>query len=166
MEQVVTSFTGSFENRCAKRTLKLSCSAPEKIGNAGSRDNGPQFIAKDFKTFIRVSGMSHVRTSPYYPQSNGKLERWHKTQDMHSAQSASNRRRSSHASRFLRHYNQRRLHSAIGYVTPADNRDVEILARRDAKLEQARQRRAARRRETRTHCQQQKRLAGGPGGCQ
>ena len=32
-------------------------------------DNGPQFIAKDFKEFIRVSGMTHVRTSPYYPQS-------------------------------------------------------------------------------------------------
>ena len=35
-------------------------------------DNGPQFIAKDFKEFIRISGMTHVRTSPYYPQSNGK----------------------------------------------------------------------------------------------
>ena len=34
-------------------------------------DNGPQFIAKDFKEFIRISGMTHVRTSPYYPQSNG-----------------------------------------------------------------------------------------------
>jgi transposase InsO family protein len=39
-------------------------------------DNGPQFIAKDFKEFIRISGMTHVRTSPYYPQSNGKIERW------------------------------------------------------------------------------------------
>jgi len=29
-------------------------------------DNGPQFIAKEF---IRISGMTHVRTSPYYPQS-------------------------------------------------------------------------------------------------
>ncbi len=42
-------------------------------------DNGPQFIAKNFKEFIRVSGMTHVRTSPYYPQSNGKIERWHKS---------------------------------------------------------------------------------------
>ena len=42
-------------------------------------DNGPQFIAKDFKEFIRICGMTHVRTSPYYPQSNGKMERWHKT---------------------------------------------------------------------------------------
>jgi transposase InsO family protein len=35
-------------------------------------DNGPQFIAKDFKEFIRISGMTHVRTSPYYPQSTEK----------------------------------------------------------------------------------------------
>jgi transposase InsO family protein len=36
-------------------------------------------MAKDFKEFIRMSGMTHVRTSPYYPQSNGKIERWHKS---------------------------------------------------------------------------------------
>ncbi len=40
-------------------------------------DNGLQFIANDFKEFIRLAGMTHVRTSPYYPQSNGKIERWH-----------------------------------------------------------------------------------------
>jgi hypothetical protein len=42
-------------------------------------DNGPQFVAKDFKEFIRICGMTHVRTSPYYAQSNGKIERWHKS---------------------------------------------------------------------------------------
>jgi transposase InsO family protein len=42
-------------------------------------DNGPQFVARDFKEFIRICGMTHVRTSPYYPQSNGKLERWHRS---------------------------------------------------------------------------------------
>jgi putative transposase len=39
-------------------------------------DNGPRFIANDFKAFAREYGLIHVRTSPYYPQSNGKLERW------------------------------------------------------------------------------------------
>src|SRR3954466_12029318 len=56
--------------------------AKEKYPEARPRiisDNGPQFIAKDFKGFIRVSGMTHIRTSPYYPQSNGKIERWHKS---------------------------------------------------------------------------------------
>ena len=42
-------------------------------------DNGPQFLAKDFKEFIRISGMTHVKTSPYDPQSNGKIERFHRT---------------------------------------------------------------------------------------
>jgi len=42
-------------------------------------DNGPQFIARDFKEFIRIAGLTHVKTSPYYPQSNGKIERWHQT---------------------------------------------------------------------------------------
>jgi transposase InsO family protein len=40
-------------------------------------DNGPQFIARDFHEIIRLCGMTHVRTSPYYPQSKGKIERWH-----------------------------------------------------------------------------------------
>jgi len=56
--------------------------ARERFPGASPRiisDNGPQFIAKDFKEFIRITGMTHVRTSPYYPQSNGKIERWHKT---------------------------------------------------------------------------------------
>jgi transposase InsO family protein len=42
-------------------------------------DNGPQFNAKDFKSYIRLTGMTHVRTSPDYPQSNRKIERWHRT---------------------------------------------------------------------------------------
>src|SRR4029077_9231772 len=56
--------------------------AKEKYLEAKPRiisDNGPQFIARDFKEFIRISGMTHVRTSPNYPQSNGKIERWHKS---------------------------------------------------------------------------------------
>jgi len=56
--------------------------AREKFPHAKPRvisDNGPQFIAKDFKEFIRICGMTHVKTSPYYPQSNGKIERWHKS---------------------------------------------------------------------------------------
>jgi transposase InsO family protein len=30
-------------------------------------------MARDFKEFIRIAGMTHVRTSPGYPQSNGDL---------------------------------------------------------------------------------------------
>jgi transposase InsO family protein len=110
-------------------------------------DNGPQFIAKDFKEFIRICGMTHVRTSPYYPQSNGKIERWHKTLKADCIRpktplSLADARRL--VAEFVQHYNTVRLHSAIGYVTPQDKllgRDQDILAARDRKLQQARERR-------------------------
>ena len=110
-------------------------------------DNGPQFIARDFKEFIRIVGITHVRTSPYYPQSNGKLERWHgslKRECIRPACPGSLEEARSRVTQFVQHYNEVRLHSAIGYITPADKlndlADV-IFAERDRKLEEARTRR-------------------------
>jgi putative transposase len=114
-------------------------------------DNGPQFLSRDFKEFIRVSGMSHVRTSPYYPQSNGKIERWHKTlksDAIRPAQPQTIEEARSVVSRFVEHYNGTRLHSAIGYVAPLDfmaGRAKEIWVERDRKLEAARELRRQRR---------------------
>jgi transposase InsO family protein len=110
-------------------------------------DNGPQFVARDFKEFIRLCGMTHVRTSFYYPQSNGKLERWHKTIKGECIRpgtplSLEDARRL--VARFVAYYNNERLHSAIGYITPYDKlagREVEIFSERRRKLEQARQNR-------------------------
>jgi transposase InsO family protein len=42
-------------------------------------DNGPPFTARNCKEFIRLCGMTPERTSPFYPQSNGKTERWHQS---------------------------------------------------------------------------------------
>ena len=121
--------------------------AKEKYPDARPRiisDNGHQFIAKDFKEFIRVSGMTHVRTSPYYPQSNGKLERWHKTlkgECVRSGSPLSLQEARELVERYIQHYNEKRLHSAIGYVTPMDKlegRENKISQQRDKKLEEAR----------------------------
>ena len=118
-------------------------------------DNGPQFIAKEFKQFIRISGMTHVRTSPYYPQSNGKLERYHrsiKSECIRPTTPLSLEDARSQVATYVAHYNNTRLHGAIGYVTPADRlagRHQEILAERDRKLSEARDARQARRQERR-----------------
>ena len=115
-------------------------------------DNGPQFIAKDFKDFIRVFGLTHVRTSPYYPQSNGKLERWHgslKQECIRPSSPATKEEAEKRVTRYVEHYNTVRLHSAIGYITPADclaGLSQVIGQERDRKLEEARQRRQAKRR--------------------
>jgi len=129
--------------------------AREKFPDATPRvitDNGPQFIARDFHEFIRLCGMTHVRTSPYYLQSNGKIERWHGTLKRdclrpHVPLSLDDARQL--VASFVDHYNHVRLHSAVGYVTPADKlagRETAIFAERDRKLAAARERRAQQRR--------------------
>ena len=128
--------------------------AVEKFPGVSPRiisDNGPQFIAKDFKEFIRICGMTHVRTSPYYPQSNGKIERWHKSIKVECIRpgvplSIEDARRIIET--WITHYNTIRLHSAIGYVAPKDKlegRETQIFANRDQKLEEARRQRQIRR---------------------
>jgi transposase InsO family protein len=128
--------------------------AKEKFPEARPRiisDNGPQFIAKDFKEFIRLSGMTHVRTSPYYPQSNGKLERFHKTLKGECIRpktplSLDDARRL--VAEYVTHYNTVRLHSSIGFVAPMDKltgKEQEIFKERDQKLEAAREQRRIKR---------------------
>jgi transposase InsO family protein len=132
--------------------------AKEKFPNETPRiisDNGSQFLAKDFKEFIRICGMTHVRTSPYYPQSNGKLERFHgsiKGECIRPGTPISLEDALRIVGRYVEHYNQVRLHSAIGYVAPADKlagRETEIFAARDRKLTEARERRKEQREATR-----------------
>jgi putative transposase len=126
--------------------------ARERFPDARPRiisDNGPQFIAVEFKQFIRLCGMTHVRTSPYYPQSNGKIERWHKSLKgecirVKTPLSLEDARRL--VAEYVEHYNTVRLHGAIGYVTPADKlagREERIWDERQSKLAAARARRRA-----------------------
>ena len=130
--------------------------AKEKYPDALPRiisDNGPQFIAKDFKEFIRISGMTHVCTKPFYPQSNGKIERWHKSLKADcigpgTPLSIDDARRLVEG--YVEHYNNVRLNIATGYITPQDLlawRQQEIHAERDRKLEVARKQRQIRRKQ-------------------
>jgi transposase InsO family protein len=128
--------------------------AREKYPDATPRiitDNGPQFISRDFKEFIRIAGMTHVKTSPYYPQSNGKIERYHRTikgDCIRQKRFESIDDARIEVSRYVDHYNTVRLHSAIGYVTPQtklEGKEQEVFASRDMKLESARDQRRVRR---------------------
>jgi hypothetical protein len=95
--------------------------------------------------------MTHVRTSPYYPQSNGKIERWHKSlkgECIRPGTPLTKEDARQLIQQYVDHYNAVRLHSAIGFVTPADmlaDRQAEIHRARDRKLEEARQQRQIRR---------------------
>ena len=133
--------------------------AKEQFPDAHPRiisDNGPQFIAQDFKEFIRISGMTHVRTSPYYPQSNGKMERWNgsiKSECIRPQVPLSLDDAIRLIRQYVQVYNEQRLHSAIGYVTPKamlEGRREQIHAERDRKLEAARRERELAARSQRT----------------
>ena len=100
--------------------------ARERFPDARPRmitDNGPQCVARDFRDCIRIAGMPHVRTAPYSPQSNGKLERWNQTLKVttilpDAPDSIADARCLVVA--FVTEYNIQRLHCAIGSITPAD----------------------------------------------
>jgi transposase InsO family protein len=95
--------------------------------------------------------MTHVRTSPYYPLSGGKIECWHQTlkvDGFRPGQADSPEQARALVARFAEHYVTIRLHSALGDITPADflaGRGPAIWAERDRKLEAARELRRQRR---------------------
>jgi transposase InsO family protein len=162
MATVVDGFFRTVVNRAIGEKMEsadlqvLLQQAAERFPNAKPRiisDNGPQFIANDFKACVKISGMTHVRTSPFYPRSNGKIERDHGTVKSRCIRPATplsidDARRA--VDRFVTHYNTIRLHSAIGYVTPLDmleGRQESIPEARDRKLEEARLLRGEKRRQ-------------------
>lgn len=103
-------------------------------------DNGPQYVARDFTEYLRLKGLQHVRISVGYPQSNGKIERYHATITKECL-----RRRSfidlddarRQVASYIDFYNTERLHSAIYYLTPAEvlnGKMEERLREREEKL--------------------------------
>lgn len=110
-------------------------------------DNGPQFIAHDFKDYLKMAGITHRRTRFFYPQSNGKVERVIQT-----TRNEAVRRFSfvdledliSQIQWYVTDYNEHRLHSAIGYITPIDmlnGKQNAIFKQRIEKLNIARKNR-------------------------
>ena len=112
-------------------------------------DNGPQFLSKDFKEFIRICEMSHVRTAPYYPQSNGKIERFHrsiKSESIRPGSPVDAQDAERLVARYIADYNEVRLHSAIGFVPPMvrlRREHEQWQERRSERLEKARRNRMA-----------------------
>jgi putative transposase len=102
-----------------------------------------------------LCGLTQVQTSPYYPQSKGKIERWQRTLKgdcIRTETPLSLEDAQRIVVRYVEYDNNARLHSAIGYITPTDKlegREKAIFAERDRKLAKARERRKAQRQATR-----------------
>jgi len=99
-------------------------------------DNGPCYISDDLKQYLKKQNIEHTRGAPYHPQTQGKIERYHRSMknvvklehyyfpwDLERA-----------IGQFVEHYNNHRYHESLNNVTPADvffGRNHEILARRN-----------------------------------
>jgi putative transposase len=121
MQQAV-DFTGMTDVPVEDRTVLLS-------------DNGAGYISQQFNQYLRFVGIRHITASPFHPQTNGKIERYHRTikgeinqvpHDMPSELKEAIRA-------FIDYYNYRRYHEGLGNVTPYDvysGRHLEIIQRR------------------------------------
>lgn len=106
-------------------------------------DNGSQFISKDFEELLALLEVGHTLTKANHPQSNGKLERFHrtlKTEHVRRASYVEYQDACIRLAEWIAYYNSGRLHSAIWYLTPNDvfyGRTAERLAERKEKLHTA-----------------------------
>lgn len=110
-------------------------------------DNGSQFISKDFTVYLKLLGLKHVRTSIMYPQSNGKIERFHRTITTECLRKKSMldlKDARYQIAKYVEFYNTKRLHSALNYLTPVDyveGRKDDRLKEREVKLKRAKEQR-------------------------
>lgn len=99
-------------------------------------DNGSQFISKDFAEYLKQAGLQHIRTSIAYPQSNGKIERYHRTIHEECLRTKSlidldDARKQ--IAEFIDYYNTKRLHSSLFYLTPTDFLNGTITEKLEAR---------------------------------
>jgi len=109
-------------------------------------DNGPGYVSRAFGDYLRLVGIRHILASPYHPQTNGKIERYHQSIKRVVNQVPYDVPRNLEAaiSDFVSYYNNRRYHKALGNVTPADvlhGRRDQILQERKEVQTQTLQRR-------------------------
>jgi transposase InsO family protein len=98
-------------------------------------DNGPAYVSKDLQNYLQEQGMTHTRGRPYHPQTQGKIERYHRSMknvvklrhyyfpwELEAA-----------VRDFVAYYNHRRYHESLDNCTPADvyyGRHHEVLSER------------------------------------
>ncbi len=109
-------------------------------------DNGSGYISKEFKMVLQENGLGHHRIKPHCPEENGLIERMHRTlrEELDGEALTNLLEAEKVVARVVRRYNEQRLHSALGYLTPADyyrGNPTERSAARPTKLTQARHQR-------------------------
>lgn len=142
--ELLTTMTAADVGLVIQQALEQTGATPQVV-----TDNGSQFTAAEFKDLVRRFAFEHIRIRTYHPESNGPVERFHRS--TREALGDETLRNLSQAraiiAQWIAHYNEARLHAGLGYLTPADYYRGDPAARRavrQRKLEAARQARQQR----------------------
>jgi transposase InsO family protein len=99
-------------------------------------DNGPAYLSKDLKKFLKRKDIEHIRGAPYHPQTQGKIERWHRS--MKNVVKLQNYYSPSQLAEaiedFVEYYNNHRYHESLDNMTPVSiyyGKEKEVQSERD-----------------------------------
>lgn len=139
--ELLTSMRAADVRLVIQAALERTGASPQIVS-----DNGSQFTAKDFKQLIRLFKFEHIRIRTYHPESNGRIERFHRTtrEALEDVELENLGRARELLGRWVEHYNEKRLHASLFYLPPAEyyRGDPEArLTERREKLQAARARR-------------------------
>ena len=121
-----------------KRSLNVALEVADLPSDQMPRllsDNGSCYISDELADYIEIKQMSHVRGKPNHPQTQGKIERYHrsmknvvKLENYYSPEELKYR-----LGEFVEYYNDYRYHESLNNTTPSDvyyGRDQQILKKR------------------------------------
>lgn len=147
--ELLTTMTAADVRRVIQQALETTGATPQLV-----TDNGSQFTSAEFKDLVRRFSVDHIRIRTYHPESNGTVERYHRsTREALAEETLVNLVRAREIiGAWVQHYNEERLHAGIGYLPPAEyyrGDPPKRQAERQGKLATARESRRQRNQERR-----------------
>ena len=120
--QKAVDITGMTDVPVENRTVLLS-------------DNGSGYLSRQFVEYLRLVEIRHIIASPYHPQTNGKIERYHRTikGEIKMVPYEMPGKLKEAIKEFIDYYNYQRYHEGLGNITPYDvytGRHLEIIQKR------------------------------------
>jgi transposase InsO family protein len=128
------AFSEVVEEACQEAKLEYAPMDPKEEVKLVT-DRGAALISKPFGEYLEARGIGHILASPYHPQTNGKIERFHRSakEKIELVIWKSPDELKNEIGKFIDFYNKVRYHESLGNVTPDDvyfGRKESVLIKR------------------------------------